>query len=105
MTDMTEVRIVFPDLDGPAAGERAQDLLHELRQDAELLPHLDRDRTTVARDDPAALDFGVTLIAVLGTPAIIILAKAIRDWAERTGTVVEANGTRIQNVRSQDTAA
>lgn len=105
MTDTIEARIAFPGLDDPTAGTRAQELLSELRQDAELLPHLDRTRTAVARDDATAMDFGVTLIAVLGTPAIIILAKAIRDWAERTGTEVEVNGMHIRNARSQDLAA
>jgi hypothetical protein len=105
MTNQTEVRLTFPHLDDAAAGEQAQKLLHELRQNAELIPHLDRKKTAVARTNPEALDFGVTLLAVLGTPAVIILAKAIRDWMERTGTKVEANGIVVTNVRSQDAAA
>lgn len=106
MAETTEVRIAFPGLDGPAAHEKAESLLRELRQDPELHAHLDRDRTAVARTDPQAMDFGATLIAVLGTPAIIILARAIKSWAERTGTTTIAlDGVRIENVRSQDAAA
>ena len=100
------VSITFPDLSDPEANESAQNLLDELRQDAELRPHLDIGHTIVARLDPEAQDFGVTLIAVLGTPAIVILAKAVKSWVERTGTsTIEINGVRIQNIRSQDTAA
>lgn len=106
MTETIDVRIAFPGLDGPAAHEKAESLLRELRQDPALHPHLDRDRTAVARTDPQAMDFGATLIAVLGTPAIIILARAIKSWAERTGTTTIAlDGVRIENVRSQDAAA
>jgi hypothetical protein len=43
---------------------------------------------------------------VLGTQAVIILAQAIKSWAERTGTTsIEWDGVRIDNVRSQDAAA
>jgi hypothetical protein len=100
------VNIGFPDLDGPEANKRAEGLLSELKQDSELKGHLDVQQTVVKRTRPEAQDFGVTLIAVLGTPAIIILAKAIKSWAERTGTTsIELNGVRINNIRSQDAAA
>jgi Effector Associated Constant Component 1 len=102
----TTISIAFPDLDSPEANEQAESLLSELRQDAELKGHLDLDQTGVKRTDREAQDFGVTLIAVLGTPAIIILAKAVKSWVERTGTTsIELNGVRIKNVRSQDAAA
>jgi len=43
---------------------------------------------------------------VLGTPAIVILARAIKSWIERTGTTtIELNGVRIDNVRSRDVAS
>jgi hypothetical protein len=103
--EQTIVKIAFPNLESPEASERAQDLLDELRQDAELRPHLDLGRTALARTDREAQDFGATLIAVLGTPAIIILARTLKSWAERTGTsTIELNGVHIENVRGQDIA-
>jgi hypothetical protein len=101
----TTVKIAFPDLDDAEAHEQAQNLLSELKQDSELRPQLDLQRTAIARTDEEAMDFGATLIAVLGTPAVIILARAIRSWIERTGTSIELNGVRIENVRSQDASS
>ena len=101
----TTVRIAFPDLDDAEASEHAQSLLSELKQNPEVRSNLDLAQSSVARDDPQAMDFGATLIVVLGTPAIVILARAIKSWMERTGTAVELNGVRIDNVRSQDIAA
>ncbi|HTT75672.1 MAG TPA: hypothetical protein VMF50_06775 [Candidatus Binataceae bacterium] len=102
--DTTVVRFGFPDCDGPEGNQLAESLLSEIKQDAELKQYLDRDQTTVQRNDREAQDFGVSLIAVLGTPAVIILAKAVKSWVERTGTILEINGARIKNVRSQDYA-
>lgn len=103
--DQAIVNIAFPGVDGPEANESAQSLLDEIRQDADLRRHLDLARTAVARTDREAQDFGATLIVILGTPAVILLAKAVKSWVERTGTsVIEINGVRIDNVRSQDAA-
>lgn len=106
MIDETSVTIGFPGVGTMKAGELATSLLSVLKQDTALRKHLDRDRTRIARTDPEAHDFGATLIAVLGTQAVIILAQAIKSWAERTGTTsIEWDGVRIDNVRSQDAAA
>jgi hypothetical protein len=99
------VKIIFPDLDDAQAHEEAQSLLSEIKQDSELRPHLELEQTTIVRSDKEAMDFGATLIAVLGTPAVIILARAIKAWVERTGVAIQLNNVRIENVRSQDLAA
>src|ERR1039458_7325085 len=102
----TTVSIAFPDLNHPNANTQAESLLSELKQDAKLKGLLDLDETGVKRIDREGQDFGVTLIAVLGTPAVIILAKAVERSVERTGTTsIAINGVRIDNVRSQDVAA
>lgn len=95
----------FPDFKGPEANERANSLLGELLEDDRLNPHLDKAHTGVRRTDRTSQDFGATLVAVLGTPALIILARTVKSWAERTGTsTIEMNGVRIENVQSRDIA-
>jgi len=106
LMDTTVVSITFPGLASPDANEQAENLLSELKQDVELRGVLDLDQTGVKRDDREAQDFGVTLVAVLGTPAILVLANAIKSWVERTGTTTIAlDGVRIENIRSKDAAA
>jgi hypothetical protein len=105
---MGAATITFPGLDGPAANEQARHLLRELEGDADLKPYLDRENTRVKRDDQSKQDFGVTLVAVFGAPAVVILAQAIKSWAERTGVEVNIKndgGVEFKNVRSKDVAS
>jgi homoaconitase/3-isopropylmalate dehydratase large subunit len=104
--ETTRITIGFPDLGHAAANEQAESLLSEFKQDAELRRHLDLDGTVVARTDDETQDFAAILIAVLGTPAVVILAHTLKSWLERTGTsTIELDGVRIDNVRSKDIAA
>jgi hypothetical protein len=105
MGEETVIKIVFPGLDTEKANSEAEDLLSELKQSAEMHGKLDQSRSRVARTSKEAMDFGATLVLVLGAPAMIILARAVKSWAERTGTIVEMDGVRINNVRSQDLPA
>ena len=99
----TTIVIGFPDAHGPEANVLAESLLEELRQAPELRSELDREKTRLARGDQEAMDFGATLLAVLGTHAVLTLAQAVKSWAERKGqTSIEMNGVRIENLRSQD---
>jgi hypothetical protein len=102
---MAGATITFPGLDGPAANERARELLAELEGDADLKPYLEAEGTGVKRDDQSKQDFGVTLVAVFGAPAVVILAQAVKSWCDRTGVRVKVNDIEIANVRGKDAAA
>ena len=62
----------------PADANRyAEELRDTLRGAA---PEIEVERR---RADTNAQDFGASLVLVLGTPAVIVLAKAFRDWINR----------------------
>jgi hypothetical protein len=60
------------------------------------------------RDDPRTMDFGATLVLILGTPAVITAAKAVGDWLKLRNTAsltIEKDGHVIaQNLTSKDAA-
>ena len=63
-----------------------------------------------AKDSDDSLDFGGTLILVLGTPAVVAVARAIAGWATRrnmaTISVLDRDGQLVaRNVDSKDAAA
>jgi len=61
---------------------------------------------SLERSDGEAQDFGSTVVLVLGTPAITMLAKAILEWVKLSNaSTIALNGVRIDTVRSQDVAA
>jgi hypothetical protein len=101
MDEVHEIKVVFPDETPDVAGRLAESLASEIRRSVKNngLPV----EPTIARTDPTAQDFGATLVLALGTPAIIILARAILDWAKRTNrSGIELNGVRISNLESRD---
>jgi hypothetical protein len=91
---------VSPDAANSLAESLASDVRREVKEDGRSVS------AEIKRTDPSAMDFGTTLAVVLGTPAVIILARAIRDWAKRTGnkSQISINGNVIQNVASEDVA-
>ena len=96
-----EILIRFPDAN-LAEGNR---LAEELRQDLlDMVPGIQVERY---RDDPASMDFGATLVLVLGAPATLIIARAIHKWAGRANAAhieftTKAGTVSVKNVESKD---
>jgi hypothetical protein len=101
--DQTSIEIRFPGVTPDAANQLAESLADELQREVRVegAPV----KPEVRRTDRTAMDFGTTLAIVLGTPAVIILARAVRDWAKRNdrGTI-EMNGVVIKNVPGAEVA-
>ncbi len=79
MKDLTYI-IKFEDTSHAGANIYAQDLrdfLHDASKDIKI---------TIKRDDPSTMDFGGTLVLVLGTPAIIAIANGLAAWLRRFNT-------------------
>jgi hypothetical protein len=97
------IEIAFPDKTPDIAGRLAEDLSKEIRRSVK-----EDGRSvepTFARPNPTAQDFGSTLVLVLGTPALIYLARAVLEWAKRTNnSVIKLNGVRIERLESCDVA-
>jgi hypothetical protein len=99
--DITEFSIRFENLSVAEANILASELK------AEIIAADDRAQAAVVKDDPTTQDFGATLILVLGTPAIVVVARAIADYIQRRGVSVSITpdgGVSISNVRSADVA-
>jgi hypothetical protein len=98
-----EICITFPEESPDFANQLAESLAVELRR--EVLKDGDSDSANVVRTDPTAQDFGTTLVLLLGTPVLLALANAVRDWAKRRDqATVQINGIRISNVGTKDVA-
>ncbi|MGO7443627.1 hypothetical protein ACC668_02825 [Rhizobium ruizarguesonis] len=98
-----KISINFPGESSDRANLLAESLAVELSR--EVQDEGKPVRPDIQRTDPAALDFGATIALVLGTPAIIVLANAVRDWARRTdNSTVNINGVLIEHLQSADVA-
>src|SRR5262245_49119104 len=75
--------IRFPDLELGEAGKAVEGLK------AQILDDVPEAKLQVRKDDPTNQDFGATLIAVLGTPAILAAARGIATWLKRRGQTIE----------------
>jgi len=78
--DESRVQIEFENVTLGEADQLAGELEQLLR---EVSPGVDINRR---RPDPSAMSVGSVLVLVLGTPAAVVLARAIGDWLRRTGT-------------------
>jgi hypothetical protein len=97
-----EILISFPEVSPAQANQYAAELQDALRQ-ASIDVSVER-----IRSDPEALDFGTTLAVILGTPAAIALATAVKRWLARRGTklIVKTTTGEIlaENLDSKDAA-
>lgn len=90
--------------DGVAAADagRAAESLRRSLQDLD--PEINAKRV---RSNSDTMDFGSTLEIILAAPAIVVLAKGLANWLERTHssrlTVVDAAGSIIvENISARD---
>ena len=103
MSDKKQIQISFPSSSPNEAGLLATSLVKDIKR---LVKDDGRPvDPAITRTDRSAMDFGTTIVLVLGAPAVIVLANAIRDWAQRQDRgEIDINGTRISNVNSKDIA-
>lgn len=98
-----EILISFPEV-SPAQANRYAAELQDMLKQASSDVSVER-----IRSDPEAMDFGATLAVILGTPAAIALATAVKRWLARHGTkliVKTKNGEVLaENLDSKDVAA
>lgn len=62
----------------------------------------------IVKDDPSTMDFGATLILVLGAPAAVAVAKGISDYLRRVGgtvSITAAGGVETKGIAGADVAA
>jgi hypothetical protein len=93
--------IRFQDVSLAEAGSKADRLRNEI------LDASSEVEVIVEKDDPNTQDFGSILVLVLGTPAIIVIAKGIADFLrrERATIEIESNGRVIaKGIRGGDAA-
>lgn len=99
--DRQQFVIRFEDLSAAEAGDRAASLRETL---LDASPDLSVE---VKKSDAATMDMGATLVLVLGTPAVIAIAKGIAAFLarERAGTlVIEQDGRVLFKGNSSDAA-
>lgn len=101
MEESSEFLVSLEGVNHAEAATLIDDLQTELRRNG-----IEARRT---REDETTLDFGATLVLVLGAPAVVIAARALRDWANRknAGTIIrKRNGeTVVKGLESKDVAA
>ena len=83
MDNQVRLAIRFPELELGEAGRAAQNLREQILDDVA------GATVDLHKDDPTNQDFGATLIAVIGTPAVLVLAKGIATWIARRRAPVE----------------
>jgi hypothetical protein len=84
-------KIRFQDLSVAEANVQAARLRQEI---LDISPDV---RVEVEKEDPRTMDFGSTLVLVLGAPAIVAIAKGIANYLSRAHgrIIIEKDGTII----------
>ena len=64
---------------------------------------------SIRKDDPSTMDFGGTLLLILGTPAAIAIAKGLGDWLKRRDSAsisIETSDGKlvVKNISAKDAA-
>lgn len=102
MTQAHQLQLSF---DGVELGQSNR-LAESLRQAVER--DVDGCSARIARNAPGTMDFGSTLILVLGTSAVTVLAKGVADWLaarpEATLTITDHKRGKLvaTGVRAKD---
>ena len=83
-----KILIRFENEELSVANKKARRLRSDL---LDITPDVD---VKIVKDDPTTQDFGATLVVILGTEAVIAIAKGIANYLSRDrGTItIEANG-------------
>jgi len=76
---MEQVSIGFPNASSADASRLADDLTVFVRR---YVPGATAEAT---QESPDAMDLGATVAIILGTPAVLALARGIADWIRRQG--------------------
>jgi len=64
---------------------------------------------SVSKGDATTMDFGATLIIILGTPAVVAVAKGVADWLKKRNTAsitIETSDGKLvaKNISARDAA-
>lgn len=99
--DLRQFTLRFQDVSSAQAGEKIKVLRDEVLDASKDI------KGEIRKDDPSTQDFGATLVLVLGAPAVVVLAKAVKEYLgrDRAGTlIIEENGKVIFRGNSGDAA-
>jgi hypothetical protein len=96
--------ITFEEVATAEANRYAEDLRSNILR-ADPLAKVDR-----SRQDATSMDFGTTLVLVLGAPSVVATARAISNWLKRNNAAMlrlETKDGRLlaRNLKSEDASA
>lgn len=84
MNDETnEAQIRFENCSPDETSERAEILRQYIKESSRGVT------ADIVKDDQTTMDMGATLVLVLGTPAVLAVAKGISDYLKRYGGTVK----------------